>query len=129
MPEWLKFLLADTSALQLVFWIIAIGALIAVIVKLWPALTKFVTIANAVVGLPGFIERTDATLSNQNARIAEIHHETHNNDGSSIKDSVDRLELGVKGLYPLIDALEVADSTHEEHIRELEQTRDYPPKE
>ena len=60
----------------------------------------------SVNGLPAFIARTDATLDTQNAtlerhsqtlerqdeRIAEIHHETHTNNGSSIKDAVVRTE-------------------------------------
>jgi len=72
MPEWLTFLLADTSALQLVFWFIAIGALIAVIVKLWPALTQLVTIVNSVTGLPAFIARTDETLLSHDVKIEAI---------------------------------------------------------
>lgn len=98
MPEWLSFLLADTSALQLVFWIVAIGALIAVLVKLWPALTQFVTIMNAVTGLPEFIART-------NTSVDEIHHEVHYNDGTSAKDAIKRVEDGVAGLYDKVEGL------------------------
>jgi len=119
MPEWLTFLLADTSALQLVFWVVAIFALIAVFVKLWPALSQFVTIMNAVTGLPQFIERTDQ-------RIDEIHHEVHYNDGSSAKDAIKRVEEGVAGLYAKVDELTEADASIRE---ELEHTRPNPPKE
>lgn len=98
MPEWLTFLLADTSALQLVFWVVAIVALVAFIVKLWPALSQFVAIMNAVTGLPQFIERTDT-------RIDEIHHEVHYNDGTSAKDAIKRVEEGVAGLYEKVDGV------------------------
>ena len=52
----------------------------------------------AVNGLPDFIARTDATLAAQDVRIGEIHHETHTNDGSSIKDAVQRIETQVAAL-------------------------------
>lgn len=115
-PDWLADLLANTSALQLIFWIGAIAALIAVLVKLWPALTKMVTIINAVSGLPAFITRTDQTLQTQNqalagqdTKISEIHHEVHFNNGSSVKDAVIRVETGVAGLYGEVAKLNTAD--------------------
>lgn len=111
MPEWLTFLLADTSALQLVFWIIAISALIGTIVKLWPSLTAFVRIVNATAGLPDFIERTDATLLAQDEKIAEIHHEVNYNNGGSVKDAVSRVETGVAGLYVKVQELADADAS------------------
>lgn len=73
-------------------------------------------VLDSVKGLPAFIERTDA-------RIGEIHHEVHFNNGSSVKDSAirtelavrelketaDRLEVGVAGLYTRVDELAAVD--------------------
>lgn len=133
MPEWLTFLLADTSALQLVFWIIAICALVGTVVKLWPAISKFVHIVNATAGLPTFIERTDVTLAAQNStlkeqdkKIAEIHHEVNYNNGSSVKDAVSRVEAGVAGLYQKVNELAATDA---ELRKDLEDTRPNPKKE
>lgn len=109
MPEWLKAILGDTSAVQLVFWIIAVFALVAFLIKMWPVFTKAVQIINAVSGLPSFIERTDKTLAGQDSKIAEIHHEVHFNNGSSVKDAVTRVEKGVAGLYDKVDELGEAD--------------------
>jgi len=134
MPEWLTFLLADTSALQLIFWVIAIIALIGAIVKLWPALSQAVTIVNAVTGLPSFIAKTGATLAaqdlmlqSQDLAIKSIYHETHNNNGSSIKDSQDRTERMVTlEVLPRLKQLADAD---EELREELERTQPRPTKE
>lgn len=98
-PEWLKFLLADTSALQLVFWAVAIIALIAALVRLWPFLSNAVQIVDALVQLPALSKRVAAIQK----QIDGIHHETHTNDGSSIKDAVGRVEKGVSGLHGRMD--------------------------
>ena len=41
---------------------------------------------------------TTATLKSQDEKIAEIHHEVQYNNGTSVKDSIERIEdhLGVK---------------------------------
>lgn len=103
------------SVAQAVLWVLGVLAIITFVVKVWPKLRALVKLVDALAILPAFIERTDT-------KLAEIHHETHNNDGSSIKDSVDRIELGVRGLYNRTDALEAADTKLRE---DLENTR--PP--
>lgn len=109
-PDWLKFLLADTSALQLVFWLIAIGALIAVVVKLWKPLSQFVQIVNATAGLPEYIARADERHKRLEAKVDGIYHETHNNDGSSVKDAVDRIENSINNeVKPTLERLAKAD--------------------
>lgn len=118
MPTWLETILGDTTALQLIFWVVAIVSLLAVVLRIWPVLSKAVTIINAVSGLPAFIARTDE-------KIDQIHHETHYNDGSSMKDALERLEEGVAGLYTTTEALGAADT---EMRQELENTRPKPPK-
>lgn len=116
-PDWLQQWLKAVSLWDITLW--ALGGVLAIwlirrfVTKGWPALklfahrlTAFIRTVDAVVGLPAFIERTDATLEAQNGKIADIHHETHNNNGSSIKDSTDRIEEGVAGLYTRVDELE-----------------------
>lgn len=91
--------------------------------RAWPWLRSFAQailstaqLIDSVKGLPAFIERTDA-------RISEIHHEVHFNNGSSVKDSAirteravgeltetaGRLEVGVAGLYRRVDELAAVD--------------------
>ncbi|MFF1875528.1 hypothetical protein, partial [Kitasatospora herbaricolor] len=117
-PPWLADWLHTVTLWDILLWLVGAAAVWLFIKKGWPAVKRFATALNAfvktvdaVTGLHSFIERTDATLKAQDARIAEIHHETHNNDGSSTKDSVDRteaaverVELGVRGLYDRTDA-------------------------
>ena len=127
MPEWLTFLLADTSALQLVFWFIAIGALITVIVKLWPALTQLVTIVNSVTGLPSFIARTDATLLSQDVKIEAIHHEVNYNNGTSVKDSQARTEQVItEEIMPALKALTAADEQLRADIEDTQNPKETP---
>jgi hypothetical protein len=84
----------------------AIWGVVLFVKKGWPwlkafarAIQKTAEVVDAVQGLPEFIARTDETLANQNdtlatqdERIAEIHHEVHYNNGSSVKDSQARTE-------------------------------------
>jgi hypothetical protein len=102
----------------------------------WKFVTRFVRMVNSSMELPEFIERTDQTLKDQNATLAaqkeilddhtakieEIHHEVHFNNGSSVKDAVTRvekrqlasnrtqrrIEKGVAGLYDRVDAADAA---------------------
>jgi len=117
MPEWVPDWFVDFAAgVTLVDLFVWAGIIVAAWLFLRKAGPWFVSFAKAVLstaslidsvkGLPAFIDRTDATLSTQNAtleahgrtlavqdeRIAEIHHETHTNNGSSIKDAVVRTE-------------------------------------
>lgn len=97
-----------------------IGAIFLFMRKVWPAfrritsaLYQFVKVVDSVSGLPAFIERTDCTLAAQNvtlaaqdSKIEDVHHETQNNDGSSLKDTADRTELAIKNaIMPRLDRL------------------------
>jgi hypothetical protein len=120
LPTWLTDWLRTVSLWDVAIWVLAACAIFLFIKKGWPALRRFATaflnfakMVDAVAGLPAFIVRTDATLTAQDARIAEIHHETHKNDGSSIKDSSDRTEAavarveeGVAGLHDRMNEVE-----------------------
>lgn len=120
-PEEVKTLLADTTALQLIFWIAALVALIGVVIKIWPALSKFVEIVNATAGLPAYIERQDARHKRLESKVDGIYHETHNNDGSSVKDAVDRIEKSInEEVKPGLQALAKAD---DDLWQEIERTQ------
>lgn len=121
---------------QVAIWVACAVVVIVAFVKAWPWFRKAFKLVDALTGLAEFIPETKATLESQGeqldqikgtltaqtAKLLEIHHETHENNGSSIKDSVhrvenslDRVERGVKGLYDRMDAAEL----------EIERTR--PP--
>ena len=123
-PDWLKFLLADTSALQLVFWAVAIVALITALVRLWPFLKNAVQIVDALVQLPALAKRVTA----MQGQINSIHHETHTNNGTSIKDALGRVEEGVSGLHGRMDDVDrqLTSLAREDEAlwREIENTND-----
>lgn len=118
MPAWMPawFLeWADTVSLLTVFgWVVGIAGVFVAIRfiyrKGWPWLKTFANaiintaeIIDSVKDLPEFIERTDAVLQGQDKQIAEIHHEVHYNNGSSVKDAVARVESGVAALRKELD--------------------------
>lgn len=101
-PPWLLPFVIVVAVLVILF------LMVRAVVRAWPTIKQFVLTVNAITGLPEFMERTDQ-------KIAEIHHETHKNDGSSIKDSSDRTELavgrveeGVAGLHERVAAVETS---------------------
>ena len=133
-PQWLVDFLAAVGLDDIAVGVVAIvGGVVAVWLftkRVWPVVRAIpaavVTFARGVVttaqvlesvkDLPAFIERTDA-------RIGEIHHEVHFNNGSSVKDAAirteravgeltataQRLEEGVAGLYKRVDELAEVD--------------------
>lgn len=112
----------SVSVLQLVGWILGILGIIAFFIKGWPKIRAFVQMVDSLSALAKFMTDTTATLAEQDKKIAEIHHEVNYNNGSSVKDAVARVELGVKGLY---DRADNADRSDAEIREELERTR--PP--
>jgi ABC-type siderophore export system fused ATPase/permease subunit len=101
------------TAVQVVAWVACATVVTVAFVKAWPWVRKAFKLVDALTELADFIPETRATLKLQDERIAEIHHETHENNGTSIKDSMrrtentlDRVERGVKGLYDRTAALE-----------------------
>lgn len=142
-PPWVEELLQTVTAFDIVLW----GAVVFVALKWgrkwWRAIVAGAKMILAVAktlesihGLTDFMARTDKTLADQSGTLAaqdikieSIHHETHHNNGSSLKDAqkrteeaVERIELGVKGLYDRADA---SDQSDQELRDELERTR--PP--
>jgi hypothetical protein len=103
----------------------AILAIIGFARKIWPLITKFVTTVSSLDGLPEFMAATAATLSAQDAQMTTnsgaldaqaamlevVHHEVQYNNGSSVKDAVNRIEAtqveirkGIEGLYKRAEA-------------------------
>lgn len=124
-PSWLVTWLEGVSVWDAVLWVVGAVALIVFIQKKgWRSVLAFARailataeVIDHVRELPTFIARTDethgqiqATLAEQDLKIAEIHHEVNYNNGSSVKDGVARVEAGVKGLYDEIESLRQADA-------------------
>lgn len=138
-PSWLVAWLRTVSVWDAALWVVGAVLLVWFVKnKAWRGVVAFARgIVNsaellaAVQGLPAYIARADKRHEQLSAKVDGIYHETHNNDGSSIKDSVDRIEMGVKGLYPRVDTVEekvLALNAADEALRaELEDTRN--PKE
>lgn len=136
-PEWL---VAWAQTVNLWDILLGIAGIVGAIVggrlfvsKAWPWLRNFAQailstaqLIDSVKGLPAFIERTDAAIS-------QIHHELHPNSGTSLNDStrrteaavadlqgqIGRVEEGVAGLYERVDDLAAVD---DRLWTELEQT-------
>lgn len=103
--EWAE----SVSLWQIIGWSAGFVGAVLFFWKGWPWLRKtataivhFAQIVDAVQELPAFIDRTDATLEKQNEtleaqneQIADIHHEVHYNNGSSVKDAVRRVEVAL----------------------------------
>ena len=102
MPAWLEDLLAGVSAWQALLWIAAVVLLVGVVVKLWPFVRNAVQIVDALVKLPSLTGQVTSLVD----QVSDIHHETHNNQGTSIKDSVDRIEQSLKGVHGRMDTVE-----------------------
>ena len=103
------------NLLQVATVIVALYVIARLLMRFWPWLRKVMELTAAIAQLPDFIERTDITLRGQDTAIKSIYHETHQNNGSSLKDAVDRVEEGVKGIYNRLDGLE-------ESVEELHET-------
>lgn len=139
MPEWVKAILGDMTAIQLIFWVVAIFALIGLTVKLWPAIRHTVEVVEAFRKLPEFVETVKTTrdsLDDAKKQISEIHHEVHYNNGTSVKDATRRIEMGVKGLYEKIESTEETLVSHiedadewKDRLARLEDTQPNPNKE
>lgn len=132
MPPELQPWAESVSLWQALGWTAGFGAFLAAarlfVRKGWPALKRFAhavltfaRVVDAVQGLPEFIVRTDAvlqaqntTLGEQSEQIADIHHEVHFNNGSSVKDAVTRVEQDVKRVKRLLGEEETYENRENE---------------
>lgn len=94
------------AAIVLVLGLIVI---VPIVVKVWPFISNGVAIVNTLVKLPELVTKIEGFnqgLTALKAQVSEIHHETHRNDGSSIKDLTVRIEESLRGLHGRMDAVE-----------------------
>lgn len=96
--EWGE-LVTQAQPVVVIATIAALIGLVGLVVKLWPFISNAVAIVNALVKLP----QIDVRLGRLERQVDDIHHETHKNDGSSIKDAMGRVEEGVAGLHGRMD--------------------------
>jgi hypothetical protein len=96
---------ANTAAPWLV-WLVYVGLFASAVTAVlkfgppaWRTVSGFVETINALSALPealssqeDFRALTTATLAAQDLKIEEIHHEVHFNNGSSVKDAIERIE-------------------------------------
>lgn len=108
----------SVSVWQAALWIVGAFVALTFIVKAWPFIRNTFRILDALVRLPDVIEKVD-----------QIHHEVHFNNGSSVKDAVMRVEVGVKGLHKRVDAIDrAAKEVRADLIHEREPARKRTPK-
>lgn len=130
-------LFGDLTVAQLVLWLIAasllLGLLGALGKRLWPLLKGSVVLADLLKDLPAFmlemkaaVEAVRLASAEQRADVAEmkvqlgeVHHEVHYNNGSSVKDAVDRTESGVYALSRDVNGLRGQVAAATEAIEEL----------
>lgn len=94
-----------TELLMVLAALLVIGYLV---VKAWHPVRVLVTFTTKLIGRPaqpgipsepGILEivaQMQTQMVDVVAKVSEIHHETHRNDGSSIKDAVARIEDDVQ---------------------------------
>jgi hypothetical protein len=127
MPQLDWTFLETINLLQVAIVIVALYVIARMLMRFWPWLRKVMELTAALAQLPDFIERTDLTLRGQDTAIKSIYHETHQNNGSSLKDAVGRVEKGVAGLHLKVAELTAADAAQAvivEALREdLEETK------
>jgi hypothetical protein len=107
--DWLKANLWDAIA----FLAVLVGLGVFIWKKAWRGVVAFAKgivqsaeILEAVRDLPAFIKRSDDRHADLAEKVDGIHHETHTNDGSSIKDAAARIEVGVASLHARMDDVE-----------------------
>ena len=154
-PAWFIAWAGSVTLLELLIYALAIAAVLKWGKRWWFALVTaaqaflaFAATLASIRGLTAFMAATTSTLASQtdtlatqsksmadqNERIVGIYHETHKNDGSSLKDAgdrteraVDRLELGMLAIFKRLDAAGIRPTDDEGQIRrDLENT--HPPR-
>ncbi len=127
LPGWLVDFFGDITLAQVVIWVAVAAVVVILVRRIWPGVVAAVKLTDMLSKLPAFMERTDAAIRKQGEQLDGIYHETHRNDGSSIKDSTVRLEhavaeLGgsVQGVHGRLDALEQSDKTQTEILTDVQ---------
>lgn len=118
----LNTLLGDLSAVQFVLWVLAFIALAVFVVKMWPLISRFVATVNALADLPAKLDAVteiETKLDRIERQVQEIHHETHFNSGTSIKDATVRIESAVDAMQEL---MEFGDAVLASRVDDIENT-------
>ncbi|WP_104084259.1 hypothetical protein [Cryobacterium sp. Y11] len=143
-PAWFTAWASSVTLIELLIYALAIAAVLKWGKRWWRGVVAVATgilavakTLDSIQGLTAFMAATTATLADQTKTMATqdhqlvgIYHETHKNDGSSIKDAglrteeaVDRLERGMLAVFVLLDAAGIRAAADEDSIRqELEDT-------
>lgn len=108
---------SSVTLFQAAAWVVGFGLVIGFLVRGWPKIRAFVKIMDSLGALPQFM--TDTTT-----KIADIHHEVRYNNGTSVKDGLDRVEKGVAAINIRLDT---ADKDRKELREDLESTGPHPP--
>lgn len=114
-PDQLALLFGDMTIVQGVLIVLAVVALITLLVKAWPKIRAGVRLIDLLGDLPKRLESIDD-------KLAEVHHETHRNDGSSLKDAVGRIEVEQQRQADMLIAALTADDQITERLDNIEDT-------
>lgn len=107
--------LAQINLFQIAVVIVALFVIARLLIRFWPWLKKVIVLFDALGQLPAFIARTDAA-------IMTIKHEVEYNNGSSVKDGVQRVEDKLGQVQVTLEAADAA------LRKDIEDTRPATPK-
>ena len=112
MTEWEAFW-DSISVLDVVLVIVGASLVVGFVAKGWPKIRAGFRLIDTLGSLPDRLDGIDQQLR-------DIHHETHKNDGSSIKDAVDRIELEQSRQADMLAAALVSDEQAADALDDLE---------
>lgn len=116
----LDSVLEGADQLVYVLWVVPIGLVTWIVVKLFPVVRKFVAFINDVAGeearpgrpaRPGLFERLGNIENTQQEMVKKVnvvHHEMFPNSGKSMRDQNNRIEAKVSADYNEISNLKLA---------------------
>lgn len=90
-PDWLAVLgdwLEGIDLLQLALGTAALVLVIRLLVRLWPWLRRVVALIEALGTLPGFMERTDASVRRLRRQVEDDHERLHDELHEELHDEL-----------------------------------------
>lgn len=90
-PDWLAVLgdwLEGIDLLQLALGTAALVLVIRLLVRLWPWLRRVVALIEALGTLPGFMERTDASVRRLRRQVEDDHERLHDELHEELRDEL-----------------------------------------
>lgn len=98
-PDWLAAVadwLEGIDLLQLALGVAALVLVIRLLVRLWPWLRRVVALVEALGTLPGFMERTDASVRRLRRQVEDDHERLHDELHEELHDELhDELRDGL----------------------------------